>query len=473
MMKRVISVLLILVMLTGMLPVFAQAEQTETNVDNGGLTVKGTNSFGNLVSEGISLALEETEEGKSGYAITGLEVNGRTATVTYDTLEEAILVVAIYTEDGSQLLCSGHRAVVSEEHKVMVTLPEISEPFFMAEAFLMDRFDYSPLCQSFDTPMYTSDMQKLLVSTVEDYEPDRVLNLDEDPTTNFAVFTDGAVIIEATEESNILISADDERCVYIFEKADAQLTGLETGTTVAYLHGNGEMLLFKVANMTIEGTTVTVNGGQMELQDVFAYMKLENTGDSSEITLDASTADEGVTFVGMYDGTRTRSWEGDSTKTVGYEFGLDGEFENETESGRVDGKVEVKGSLLFSLESKLEYYISLDRQFVKFEVTAGATLGVEVAGELNINALKLGNFRFSPVAGVIMGFEPRLKLGFSGKLSFSVKVSFTLGFQLEHRKGGHFSVDNLCSAPKTETALEFEGEIFFGVDMHPDRKSVV
>lgn len=63
--KRVISLLLILVMVTGMVPVFARAENTQTAVDNLDLTVGGTNSFGNLVSQGMSQAMNTVETGNS------------------------------------------------------------------------------------------------------------------------------------------------------------------------------------------------------------------------------------------------------------------------------------------------------------------------------------------------------------------------------------------------------------------------
>ena len=135
--KRVISLLLIFVMITGMVPVFARAENTQTAVDNLDLTVGGTNSFGNLVSQGMSQAMNTVETGNSqaGYSVTDLEIAGSTAIVTYESLEEAVLVVAIYTEDGSRLLTSATQTVSADATEARVALPQITEPYFLAEAF--------------------------------------------------------------------------------------------------------------------------------------------------------------------------------------------------------------------------------------------------------------------------------------------------------------------------------------------------
>ena len=69
----------------------------------------------------------------------------------------------------------------------------------------MDTYDLSPLCAAYDTPMYTREMQELLESTVDDYDSDRVLNLDEDETTNFAVYADDTIVIEGGTDVNTVI----------------------------------------------------------------------------------------------------------------------------------------------------------------------------------------------------------------------------------------------------------------------------
>lgn len=157
-MKRVISLLLIMVMLTGMLPVFAQAEAAEATVSNGGVMVEATNSFGQLLTSDIQQEQETLQDDlRDGYAITGLEVEGNLVKVAYGTLEAATVVVAVYSEDGRKLICSGKAGVLPEDNRVTVTIEGEMPEYFMISAMLVDNYDLSPLCIAYETPMYIRD----------------------------------------------------------------------------------------------------------------------------------------------------------------------------------------------------------------------------------------------------------------------------------------------------------------------------
>ncbi|MBQ2384208.1 MAG: hypothetical protein II290_09225, partial [Oscillospiraceae bacterium] len=292
MLKRIISAVLVLTLLFSLVPtaVFAEAERSQASVEDSELTVEGSNSFGALVSDAISENTEETETAAedypAGYEVTDLTIEGNVATVTYSSLEAAVLVVALYTEDGLQLIDSANTQVTADANEATVTFGDTMPEYFLAEAFLLDTYDHSPLCVSMETPMYTSDMQELLASTVADYDADRVFNLDEDETTNFAVFNDGVIVIDAVEGVNKVVSVDDENYIYVFDAVDEQIASLRAGDVVSYLYGEDEMLIFKVASLTLDGTTATVTGAELEIEEVFDYMKLESMGDSSQIAVD-------------------------------------------------------------------------------------------------------------------------------------------------------------------------------------------
>ena len=106
-MRRILSFLLVFAMAFSILPAqaFGQEAEPDTRVETGDVTIQGTNGFGNLLSNVIS---EEQAEAASdydgGYTVTDLKIQGNVATVTYAAMEEAILIVAVYTEDGLQLV---------------------------------------------------------------------------------------------------------------------------------------------------------------------------------------------------------------------------------------------------------------------------------------------------------------------------------------------------------------------------------
>ena len=136
--KRIFALLLALCLLLGSVPLSAQAENTpETTVDTGDIRVEGTNGFGTLLSDEIASYQSETahDGNPGGYTVTGLEIVGNQATVTYDSLEEAQLVVALYTEDGVQLLTSATAIVSPEETEVVVVFEGEMPQYFMASAY--------------------------------------------------------------------------------------------------------------------------------------------------------------------------------------------------------------------------------------------------------------------------------------------------------------------------------------------------
>ena len=180
MLKRTLAILLALVMVVSMVPVrsFAAEPQAAPEVDTGSVTIEGTNGFGNLLSEAIEEEQQATAEAeseyKAGYTVTNLEIEGNVATVTYDTMEAAILIVALYTEDGMQMLASAKTTVTADATEATVTFEGTMPEYFLASAYLVDTYDLSPLCPAYDTPMYTREMQELLASTVNDYDADKV-----------------------------------------------------------------------------------------------------------------------------------------------------------------------------------------------------------------------------------------------------------------------------------------------------------
>ena len=171
MLKRIFCFFLTLVMVVGMFPVPAFATETDTGVDTGDITLEGSNGFGELLAQDIETQYEE-DQYSGAYSVTDLTIAGSTAVVEYSAMEEAILMVAIYSEDGLQMLTSGKTTVSPDAGEATVTISGTMPEYFVAEAFLVDTYDYSPLCQSYETPIYTRAMQELLNSTVDDYDPE-------------------------------------------------------------------------------------------------------------------------------------------------------------------------------------------------------------------------------------------------------------------------------------------------------------
>ena len=462
--KRIISVVLLLTLLAGMLPASVTAAGASTSVQNSQMTVEGTNSFGSLLSQDIQEHQAAEESYAGGYSVTDLSVENGVATVEYDSLEEAVLVVALYTEDGLQMLVSGSTVVQPEDTEAVVVLEGELPQYFMASAYLVDSYDYSPLCASYDTPMYTKEMQDLLASTTDDYDADKILNLDDDKTTNFAVYADSTKVLEYKAGVNTVISADDETATYVIGNADNNITGLKTGDIVAYAYREDEILIIKVADVAVSGNTATITGADLELEEVFSHVKMETVGDTADVAVDDGTADEGVSFEGlMQEGARTyrlRGMEGGAELSHSLQYDLKLTADKQTASSQAG--VTVTGKLNLKISVGFSYYVTFSRQYIEFRTDANTSLNVVVTGRY-AEQLSLGKLAFSPIPGVSIGFAPQLQVEFSGKIELDAKMDMAIGFTFENKVGFR----TITKKPKIDAQLNAELTIYVGIDFRP------
>jgi len=80
-------------------------------------------------------------------------------------------VTGIFTEDGKSLLASGHALVEpTEQTSVQIELSDTPPQYFRVSAYLLDAETREPVCESYNTQYYTSDIQELMDKTASDFE---------------------------------------------------------------------------------------------------------------------------------------------------------------------------------------------------------------------------------------------------------------------------------------------------------------
>ena len=461
--KRVISLLLILVMITGMLPVFAQAEESTTTIDNGELTVEGHNGVGDLLANDIVQTQEAMEEQSiTGYTLAALEITGNTATVTYNSLEEATVVVAIYTENSTQMLASGKASVIPEETTATVTIESVMPEYFIATAYLLDSYDMSPLCPAYSTPMYTQEMQDLLNSTVDDYDSSRMLNMDESKDNNFAVYAPTTKIIEFVEGQNIVTTTDDQTNTYTITNANEQISSLQVGDIFAYAYERNNLLIVKVATIHVDGTTVTITGGELQAQEVFSHLKINGNGNSNNVAVDDSTASEGVSFGGTVTPVpKTRAIQSGDSETKELSFPIN--YKKNTSGDDLNTSISITGGLFFKATVGVHYYITLRYQQIQFKIDLSARAEITIVGKMD-GKLKLGTIEYDIIPGVIdVGLEPKIVLKFHGELSLVATLTATLGVEYNSKSG----IQNISQAPHLDHDIRGQVTIYLGFDLGP------
>ena len=472
-MKRCISLLLVLGIILGVLVPATQAapveETASVNTDN--VTIEGTNGFGNLLSQEITESQEEAEAAEAdypnGYTVTDLVIEGNIATVTYDTMEEATLVVALYTEDGMQMLNSTTATVSPDATEAELIFEGNMPEYFMASAYLLDQYDYSPLCAPYDTPMYTQEMQELLASTVDDYDSKMVLNLDADATKNFAVFADSTILIEPADGLNTVVSVDDENGIYIIENADEQILSLHTGDVFAYPYGENEILIAKVAELIVDETMVIITSGDLELTEVFDQVKIIGAGDDSNLTVDNSATQEGVVCKKNPEATLLSVVEPMNSNSSEASASIDISFEG-IKLGDSNANIQMTGSGTLTLTLGIEYYVtkSYQRIEIRGEANLKGTIGITGAVESPIN---LGHFAFDIIPTVLhLGTDINFVIKVEGKVETTLTIGVKMGFIIDHGDQG-WEKDGYCT-PELKVETKFEGTLFFGLELEPSAK---
>ena len=94
----------------------------------------------------------------------------------------------------------------------------------MVKAFLLDTVEHAPLSNEFTSSAYTKDIQDLENATVDDYPADRVLNLDEQNDTNFAVVKDDVVLVSDNDSSFISSYAANTHPTSLIDNGDGSYT---------------------------------------------------------------------------------------------------------------------------------------------------------------------------------------------------------------------------------------------------------
>lgn len=141
--KRILAVLLTAVMLLSVAPmsVFAKENVTDGTAEGvmSDVNLKATNSVGELVTK----ALEKNGlDAESEYGVTGLDFDGKTATVTGFAKENCALIVAIYDENSNRMLASGIGEFSEDEQTASVEISTTQMPeYFVAYAFLLMKTD--------------------------------------------------------------------------------------------------------------------------------------------------------------------------------------------------------------------------------------------------------------------------------------------------------------------------------------------
>lgn len=464
-MKQLLCLILSVAMLIGCIAPVGYAAEISSDADviaqSGDVAVEATNGIGSLLSAEISEVEEETSASElSSHVITDVMVENNIATVSYSAEDYATVVVAIYSEDGLRLLSSTSGEATPDDSEVELSFQGDMPEYFLVRAYMMDSVDCTPLSDMYETPIYTQSMQELLDSTIDDYDPDLVVNFDDDPTTNFAVYNEGVVIVDEVDGVNIVTTNDDENLLYVIENADEIFTSLQSGDIVSYFYGDDELLLCKVDTISVEDNCVTIHGSDnMELEELFSHIKLEMVMDNSDLV----EIDDPDALVDSQSGTYAVASlpNGDSSievKPIHFDFYH--QFpgaEDEGLNGYIDVLLDNTTDLYFA-DGKTHYQWEL-----KYELSCNFKITVLDKEDKSLTVPVLKNFKLGSISAVGMVYDPQ----FVFTANCSVNVNTTIyGSSGINCATGRDPI-NITTPMKMDAQVDIEGNVFIGFDLKP------
>ena len=433
-----------------------ETEKTDARVTSE-LTVRGTDSFGSMFAQEFSgVAAEQTEN--NGCNVFSIDMSGNQASVSFETTQDATLVVAVYDENGNQMLASGKKNVTNTETETTVTINSGTIPqYYLVRGYLIETETLRPICTVYESSMYTQEMQEFLAKTTDDFDEEKVLNLDDDDTNNFAVYGDDTIIIPSETGKNIVVSADDSTNTYVIKNADTDMTSLEEGDIFSYEYADGQFIITKVASIDVNGTTVTITGDDIEMEDVFSYVKIDASDDLANATIDPSACGDGVTYEGLSDEPENSEYKaadisGSVKKTM--KFRLD-------KSGKdSDGSYSISGGLWMRITYSAKLYLTFSKCYVELKLDYKGSLDITAKGKFTATVpLPSVGYMFY---GIIVELTPSMIYEWEINGAVGADISGTFDIQADNN-----GITSLTTMPKCTPKLKISGSFYWGLSLEP------
>lgn len=445
----------------GMIPVSAEdtavTPETQAEVVNDDYEVKGTNSLGDMLAEKLSAEVANDDAGEGSFAISDVTVNGKTATVEYGVVKACTLVVGIFDEDKTTMLGSGTLEIPEGNGKTDVEINIDTMPqYFYVKAFLIDSMTYRPLREAFTSDTYTKKMQDFLALTTDDFDSEKVLNLDDDKTNNFMVFKDEVIVLDDSDGELVTdedTTADEDEIsgeakTYTFKNAGDRIKSLKKGDI--FTIGDIEnIVIAKVGSISVDGDTVVITEDDIEMEDVFGHIRIDTSNQESEIEMDESTLGEGVTYLGKTRDSENTDEDTTSSEINTIEQGLNAIGPDYDDNVDCHFRISNHDGDRFNIEAyvKLQIGVELTVNYSFwddiFEVDFNSTISTGVEGEIEIKLiekkfLSLGNPSF-PIPNTGLEIVVKCDLVFEGKLKVNSSLEINRNIHLYHENGRTFN----------------------------------
>lgn len=128
-----------------------------------------------LVSDAVPIRnnfVSDTKEGRTGCNVFSIEIQGSTANVSLESVVDAVLFVAVYDEEGTEMITFGRTDVSARQKEAVVEIDEVEgqsiPKYFYVKGVLLEKETLRPLCKAYETPVYTKGMTQVQAPVLSD-----------------------------------------------------------------------------------------------------------------------------------------------------------------------------------------------------------------------------------------------------------------------------------------------------------------
>lgn len=438
--------------------VFAETTQeTAVSSADSDYEVKSGGLFGTFLSDEMNETVSgEQEKQSADYAVYKIDFNSDTGSFVadYKAVADCTLFIGFYNDEGTVLYTSIKKEIeASPNGQAEITVDVLLPENYLVKAFVIGA-NQEPLCKPKVYDKFTKAMQEILAKTTEDFEKDKVINLDENNENNFVVMNDGVIEITSSETVDTFVKTDDNGR-HIFENA-VEIAKLEKGSK-AIVYTDYTIIAFVVGDIIKDGSMVTIVPSDADISEVFSFIKIDDSkyGKESKFLVDESNENNPNDVVylgeesqeasaerknapGMPVNTRPQNkdeWEGtvelpNLSTTIPFALLKEDYFGNNEKSKNVirDHEADVAATLSFGISVDLEIYYDVRIFGPKYvSITGTADISVEVSINCGIHK----EWRLMPITIFTVGVAsisiiPNVKLGAEAGATFSYTRTYDI-----------------------------------------------
>ncbi len=435
--KSLISLFLIIVMVSGTLPLVVSAKDESVTAENN-INITATNTLGKLMTE----ALGDISIHGNSY-ISNVAFDDGVVTVNFAVEKTAKLVVAIYDDQTKQMLDSKIVSVKTNDKEKIVSFDMSFPDVFLIKAFLLDGNNES-LCNAYSKKIDSEAYKDFMSTTTDDFSKEKVIKLDNSKTNNFLVLADGVKRISSNNNLNVLESVNGN--TYVFTKTNSTFRALKEGD-IFYLN-NGDtddVTVIKVKSITSEGRTSTVIADEAKTDELFEFVKINDKADETSFVMEE--VGENFSIDNKARSNRVAS-AGNMSKNQSFTLEY---YEN---------NVSVGGTVNLGIESTYLFYFSKEYSEISYVIKPSFGVDITFSGKTDIK-----KFEWLKIATIISGIKVELSLDFVASASASVSLSGMWSANVGARWDTLNGVSNLSSRPEFKPEVKVEGEFFVGAEL--------